>query len=125
MTDSRMILARSLRELADNSSEVQLRNALSRSYYSILHAANALVGKVDHHIVVEELSKIDAKNGDAVETLQKLRAQADYDPDFVLREFGGDLELFRIEVRKRVEEGRTIFRWISSEIERKGGRANG
>ena len=45
MVDSRLELAKALRELADGSSEAALRNALSRSYYSIFHAANVLFAK--------------------------------------------------------------------------------
>jgi len=109
-----------LRELADHSSEVELRNSLSRSYYSIYHAAKVLLDKIDHHNIAEELSKLNPQAGMEieVETLQILRARADYDPTFVEREFGGNLEAFRIEVQKRLEQSREIFRWISAELER-------
>jgi uncharacterized protein (UPF0332 family) len=119
VADSRLRFARSLRELADRSSEIELRSALSRSYYSIYHATKALLPKVDHHNIAEELGKLDRQVGLDIEILQKLRSQADYDPQFVEREFEGSLELFRIEAQERVEQGRRIFRWLTDEIGRK------
>jgi len=114
--DSRLSLARALRELADGSSEATLRSALSRSYYSIFHAANVLFGKVSHADIAKRVGSVDPRLGARIEKLQQLRSQADYDPHFVEREFGGDLELFRIEVQKRVEEGRAVFRRLESEL---------
>jgi uncharacterized protein (UPF0332 family) len=116
--DSRLRFARDLRELADRSSEIELRNALSRSYYSIYHAAKVLWPKVDHHNIAEEMGKLDRQTGLEIEVLQKLRSQADYDPQFVEREFEGSLELFRIQVQERVEQGRRIFRRLTDEIGR-------
>jgi len=117
--DSRLRFARSLRELADRSSEIELRTALSRSYYSIYHATKALLPRVDHHNIAEELGKLNQQAGLDIEILQKLRSQADYDPQFVEREFDGSLELFRMEVQERLEQGRRIFRWLIDEIGRK------
>jgi uncharacterized protein (UPF0332 family) len=118
VADSRIRFARSLRELADRSSEAEMRNALSRSYYSIYHAAKVLSPKIDHHNIAEELGRFDQQVGLDIEILQKLRSQADYDPRFVEREFEGSLELFRIQVQERVEQGRRIFRWLMDEIGR-------
>ncbi len=117
--DSRLKFARSLRELADRSSEIELRTALSRSYYSIYHATKALLPRVDHHNIAEELGKLDRQAGLDIEILQKLRSQADYDPQFVEREFDGSSELFRMEVQERLEQGRRIFRWLIDEVGRK------
>jgi hypothetical protein len=114
---SRLGLARALRELADGSSEVALRSALSRSYYSIFHAANVLLGKVDHHDIAGRLAKIDPDLQAKVEKLKQLRSQADYDPKFVEKEYG-TLEELQIDARKRVEEGLTVFNRILGEIER-------
>ena len=72
--DSRLALAKAPRELADGSSEAALRSALSRSYYSIYHAANALLGKVDHHDIAEKLAKIDPELQAKVEKLKQLRS---------------------------------------------------
>jgi uncharacterized protein (UPF0332 family) len=115
--DSRLSLAKALRELADGSSEAALRSALSRSYYSIYHVANALLGKVDHHDIAERLAKIDPELQAKVEKLKQLRSQADYDPKFVEKEYGS-LEEFQVDARKRVDEGLTVFNRILGEFER-------
>ncbi len=116
---ARLGLAKRLRELADNSSEAQLRASLSRSYYSIYHAAKVLLDNVHHHNIAKELGGIDPKLGEDVEVLRKLRDQADYDPALVGREFGGDQDLFRGEVKKQVDKGLTVFRRILRELENK------
>jgi uncharacterized protein (UPF0332 family) len=116
--NSRLQLAKALRELADGSSEAALRDALSRSYYSIFHAANVLFGKVSHSDIAERLGNLDAELGPRVDRVQQLRSLADYDPRLVEREFKGDLEQFRLDVRQQVDEGLSIFNWILSEIER-------
>jgi uncharacterized protein (UPF0332 family) len=117
-SNSRLALAKALRELADGSGEAALRSALSRSYYSIFHAANALLGKVSHGDLAKRLGEIDSELELRVEKLQQLRSQADYDPRFVEREFKGDLEWFRLDVRRQVEDGLAVFNRIVSEIER-------
>jgi uncharacterized protein (UPF0332 family) len=117
-SSSRLVLARALRELADGSSEAALRAALSRSYYSIFHASNVLFGKVSHGDIAKRLGSLDSELEVRVEKLQQLRSQADYDPKFVEREFKGNLEQFRLEVRHQVDEGLTIFNRILGEIER-------
>ena len=115
---SRLALAKGLRELADGSSEATLRSALSRSYYSIFHAANVLLGKVDHDDIAEKLGTIDPELEARVKKLQQLRSQADYDPGFVEREFKGDLEKFQLDAREQISEGLTVFNRILGEIER-------
>ena len=117
-SSSRLTLAKALRELADGSSEVDLRSSLSRSYYSIFHAANVLFGKVSHGEIAKRLAGIDSELEVRVEKLQQLRSQADYDPKFVEREFKGNLEQFRLDVRHQVEEGLLVFNRILEEIER-------
>jgi len=53
-----------------------------------------------------------------MEKLQQLRSQADYDPMFVEREFRGDLEQFRLDVRRQVDEGLSVFIRVLDEIDR-------
>lgn len=118
MVDSRLELAKALRELADGSTEAALRNALSRSYYSIFHAANVLFGKVSHGDIAKKLGSVDPELEAQVDKLQRLRSQADYDPSFVEREFRGDLDQFRLDVRRQVDEGLSVFNRIVREIER-------
>ena len=117
--DSRLELAKALRELADGSTEAALRGALSRSYYSIFHAANVLLGKVSHGDIAKRLGSIDPELEDRVNKLQQLRSQADYDPRLVEREFKGNVERFRLDVRRQVDEGLSVFNRILREIERK------
>ena len=117
--DSRLELAKALRELADGSTEASLRGALSRSYYSIFHAANVLLGKVSHGDIAKKLGIIDPELEDRVNKLQQLRSQADYDPRLVEREFKGNVEQFRLDVRRQVDEGLSVFNRILREIERK------
>jgi uncharacterized protein (UPF0332 family) len=116
--DSRLELAQALRHLADGSTEAALRNSLSRSYYSIFHAANVLFGKVSHGDIAKRLGSVDPELVAQVEKLQQLRSQADYDPNFVEREFKGNLEQFRLDVRRQVDEGLSVFNRILREIER-------
>jgi uncharacterized protein (UPF0332 family) len=115
--DSRLELAKALRELADGSTEAALRNALSRSYYSIFHAANVLFGKVSHGEIAKRLGSVDPELEAQVDKLQRLRSQADYDPSFVEREFKGDLDQFRLDVRRQVDEGLSVFNRVVREIE--------
>ena len=114
---SRLALAKALRELADGSSEVALRSALSRSYYSILHAAKTLNRKIDHDTLVSELEKVEKGLGEKAGILQKLRHRADYTPGFVDLEYGGNVELFKQEARRQVNEGLSVFNRIVFEIE--------
>ena len=118
--DSRLELAKALRELADGSTETALRGALSRSCYSIFHAANVLLGKVSHGDIAKRLGSIDPELEDRVNKLKQLRSQADYDPRLVEREFKGNVEQFRLDVRRQVDEGLSVFNRILREIERKG-----
>jgi uncharacterized protein (UPF0332 family) len=116
--NARLELARALRESADGSSEVALRAALSRSYYSIFHAAEVLLGKVTHENIVKWLGAIDPELAARVKKLRQVRSQADYDPGFVEREFKGNLEQFRLDARQQVDEGLAVYNRILSEIER-------
>jgi hypothetical protein len=114
---SRVSLAKGLRELADGSSEAALRTALSRSYYSILHIAQVLDEKIRHDSLASELEKIESGLGERVSRLKDLRAKADYNPGFVQAEYGGDIELFKLEARHQVNEGLRVFDRIVREIE--------
>jgi hypothetical protein len=118
ISNSRWVLAKGLRELADGSGEAALRDALSRSYYSIFHAANVLFGKVTHDDIARKVATLDSELEGRVRKLQQLRSLADYDPGFVEREFKGNLEQFRLDVRRQVDEGLSVFNRIVSEIER-------
>jgi hypothetical protein len=117
-SSARWMLAKALRELADGSSETALRNALSRSYYSIFHAAYVLFGKVSHNDVATKLASLDPRLKEQVEKLQQLRMLADYDPKFLEREFKGNFEQFQVDAKRQIEVGLTVFNRILGEIER-------
>jgi hypothetical protein len=114
----RLSLAKALRESADGSSEAALRSALSRSYYSVFHAAYVLFGKVSHKDIATKLGSLDPRLKEQVERLQQLRMLADYDPKFLEREFKGNFERFQVDARHQVDEGLTVFNRILGEIDR-------
>ena len=114
---SRLALAKALRELADGSSEAALRNALSRSYYSIFHAAKALDRKIGHDNLVSELEKVEKGLGEKAGAMKELRAKADYNPRFIDLEYDGSVELFKQEARRQVNDGLLVFNRIVREIE--------
>jgi uncharacterized protein (UPF0332 family) len=117
VVDSRLALAKALRELADGSSEAALRSALSRSYYSIYHAAKVLDRKIDHHNIASELEKVEKGLGEKAGALYELRQGADYNPGFIDLEYGGSVEVFKEEARRQVNEGLKVFDRIVREIE--------
>ncbi len=116
---SRLALASGLRELADGSSEAALRSALSRSYYSIFHAANVLLGKVSHEDIAEKLGEFDPDIGARVKEVKRLRSLADYAPGFVELEYGGSFEVFKEQARRQVDEGLKLFDRIVREIKQR------
>jgi uncharacterized protein (UPF0332 family) len=124
VVDSRLALARALRELADGSSEVALRGALSRSYYSIFHAAKVLDRKIDHDNLVAELEKVEEGLGEKVGAIRDLRAKADYNPGFIDLEYGGSIEVFKERARRQVNDGLLVFNRIVREIEERSRSGN-
>jgi uncharacterized protein (UPF0332 family) len=98
---SRLALAKGLRELADGSSEAALRSALSRSYYSIFHAATVLDRKVRHHNIALKLEKVEKGLGEKAGALYELRQDADYGPGFIDKRYGGNVEAFKEDARHR------------------------
>lgn len=115
--DARLELAKALRELADGSTEAALRSALSRSYYSIFHAAKVLNKKIGHKSLASELEKVERGLGARVAVIQRLRHRADYTPGFIDLEYGGSREVFKQEARRQVNEGLIVFDRVVREIE--------
>ena len=115
---SRLALARRLRESADRS-EQELRDALSRSYYSVYQAARAWLlsekGRVGHTELQQKVREVNSQLADAIRDLHTLREKADYDPDMVRREYG-DVESFRLAVNRELERARTTYSMICIEI---------
>jgi hypothetical protein len=64
-----------------------------------------LLGDVKHENIAKKLETIDPEFGTRVKRLRGLRSLADYDPGFVGREFQGNQDEFRIEVRRRSRFG--------------------
>jgi uncharacterized protein (UPF0332 family) len=122
--DRRLALAKALRELADGSSEAVLRSALSRSYYSIYHAAKVLDRKIDHHNINSELEKVEKGLGEKASAVKELRQGADYNPRFIELEYGGNVELFKQKARDSVNEGLKVFERIIREIEERSRSGN-
>lgn len=78
------------------SSEHEIRNALSRCYYSFFHLSQVVLGRYrGHELVAQEIGNSDDSFGQFVATLQALRIEADYIPDVVQRIYGGDLAAYR------------------------------
>jgi uncharacterized protein (UPF0332 family) len=97
-----------------------LRDALSRSYYSIFHIGLVLLRRnwIRHENLSRELERIDPQLARTVGELSKLRERADYEPDFVTREFNGDLDLFRAKTADWLEQGRSAYERLLEEIEK-------
>jgi len=116
----RLALAQRLRESADRS-EQELRDALSRSYYSIYHVARAWVAsersRVGHLELREKVQGIDPQLAEAIRRLQKLREMADYDPEMVDRDYGGDIESFRRAVNEELGRSRAVYNLIRKKLE--------
>jgi uncharacterized protein (UPF0332 family) len=111
----RRIFAEALRESADRYlSEQALRDALSRSYYSVFHLGCILLAK-GYGNQKEFLKDLKAHLGPGdglgkrVEDLQKLRTLADYRFDALRREYGGDVEKFREAAFEGLELGREVY----------------
>jgi hypothetical protein len=53
---------------------------------------------------------------DAIRELYRLRERADYDREMVSREYGGDVESFRLAVNRELERARATYKLIRREI---------
>jgi len=118
--DSRLAMAQALRESADSSSEQELRNALSRSYYSIYHAARVWVereqGSLSHGKLQHAVQEKDPKVAEDIKALYRLREDADYNAEMLSRDYGGDIERFRLAVIEALNKARIVYRQILDEI---------
>jgi hypothetical protein len=64
--------------LHDTSSEHEIRNALSRCYYSFFHGCHVVLGRYwRHKEVAEQIGVEDEPLGHFVERLRRLRSEAD------------------------------------------------
>jgi uncharacterized protein (UPF0332 family) len=85
--EARVLLAERLLELAEHSSEIEMRASLSRIYYAVYHVAIGLVGNKAHGEMAAALEQREEGLGERHTTLLELRQKADYDPEFVRRRF--------------------------------------
>lgn len=116
----RLALASRLRQSADRS-EQELRDALSRSYYSVYHAARAWVGSgkggLGHGELEAKVRERDPELADTIHEFHILREKADYDPEMVGRDYKGDIERFRQRVNEALERSRAAYELIRRMIE--------
>lgn len=104
----RLALAEQLLELAEHSSEAEMRSSLSRIYYAVYHVAVVLVGKMAHGEIPKVLEEQEKGLGERYKRLHELRNGADYNPSFIEREFG-DLNNFRVQFPQEIENARSLY----------------
>ena len=104
----KLALAERLLESAEHSSEAEMRNSLSRMYYAVYHVAVVLVGNMAHGEIPAALEEREDGLGERFRRLYKLRQGADYDPDFVKRQFNG-VDDFRVQFRDEMEIARRLY----------------
>lgn len=121
--EERRAFAAALRQSADHYlSEQALRNALSRSYYSVFHLGCILLGK-GYGSHEEFLRDLQGKLGpsddlwEQVKRLQELRIQADYRFDGLRRIYGGDPEKFQQAAFEGLALGRQVYNELRQRIE--------
>jgi uncharacterized protein (UPF0332 family) len=111
----RRVFAEALRESADRYlSEQALRDALSRSYYSVFHLCCILLGKGyggQKEFLIDLKRHLGTSDdlGKKVQRLQELRIQADYRYELLRRDYSGDVEKFREGAFEGLELGREVY----------------
>jgi len=105
---ARLALAEKILEQAEHSSEAEMRNSLSRLYYAVYHVALVLVGSKAHGEIPAALDGLETGLGKLYKDLLELRQRADYDPAFVVRQFGST-ENFRVQFPIEMDKARTLY----------------
>lgn len=105
---NKLALAERLLEIAEHSSEAEMRNSISRIYFAIYHVAAALSGINDHGNMPNFLNEIEGGLGDEFKRYRDLRAGADYNPNFARDQFQG-LDGFRAQFREVMDGARTLY----------------
>jgi len=114
-------------EIGLNASEHEIRNALSRCYYALMHACRAWLiihgepasNSMSHKVLQ---AKIGNKRGPAARerliAIYRVRFAADYTPDMLTAgPYYGDLEKFRIMAMSKVEAARQEMRLYRDEVD--------
>lgn len=115
-------------EIRDDSTEFEIRNALSRSYYALFHVCHAwlamnnvpLSRRKQHESLIRETRDERGKEfGDRLERFWLLRKRADYDePEFFeARPLQGDLDKSRLNAREHLSLMEREFESYTSEVE--------
>lgn len=92
-------------------SEHEIRNSLSRCYYSFFHLSHVVLGRYrGHELVATEIGDLDDALGHFIRTLQALRIEADYIPDVVQRKYGGQLGEYRLRANLVLAQAQAQFR---------------
>jgi len=111
----REALAQALRQSADRYlSEQALRDALSRSYYSVFHLGCILLGRGygNHEQFLKDLQGQLGTTDDLwrkMKRLQDLRIEADYRFDALKQIYGGNPTKFRDEAFDGLALGREVY----------------
>jgi hypothetical protein len=103
----RLAMAAALIELAEHSSEAELRSSLSRLYYALYHVARELTGISDHGQLPTALDVVHPNLGSEFKLFRDLRARADYNPNFS-KTFGSGSE-FRAATLRSLDDGRKLY----------------
>ena len=103
-----------------------MRDALSRSYYSLYHLARVLIGReeggLDHGSLQKEVrQKYGVALADTLRELYRLRENADYNPEMVAQFYAGDIERFREGAEEALQRGSDVYRQIRALISAKQG----
>jgi uncharacterized protein (UPF0332 family) len=115
-------------EIREDSTEFEIRNALSRSYYALFHVSHAwlamnnvpLSRRKQHESLIREIRDKRGKEcGDRLERFWLLRKRADYDePEFFeASAFQGELDKFRLSAREHLSLMEREFESYISEME--------
>ena len=108
--------------LDPRTSEHEIRNALSRCYYSFFHLSHVVLGRYrGHDLVATEIANLDTSLGKFVTTLQALRIEADYNPDVVQMKYGGELAAYRLRADQVLAEAETQFERMLKLARRRSG----
>ena len=105
---ARLGLAERLLEMAEHSSEIEMRCSLSRIYYAVYHVARSQVGEKAHGKMAGALEEVQPGLGERYKSLLDLRNGADYDPDFVRRRFES-LDDFRLQFSGVTQSARRLY----------------
>jgi len=116
-------MAQALRESADHYlSEQALRDALSRSYYSVFHLGCTLLGKGygNHDEFLKDLGEKVKNDGlsEGVKRLREWRITADYKFDAIARDYGGDSERFRNAASEALKLGQGVYKDLADRIDK-------